>query len=101
MEVNGKIVKGLLKLKSLVNHFLVVVWMMSRGDGFMGGFLVLGFVIFIAGFLVGMLAIAVIPLTVDATLFGLLFFVLGFVVGILAVGLTLMLLKRRKSAGKS
>jgi len=99
--VNGKIVKGLLKLKSLLIYFWVVVWAMAQKDGFMGGFLVLGFVVFIAGFLVGMLAIMVMPVSADTTLLGLLFFVLGFVVGILAVGLIWLVFKRRKSATKA
>lgn len=64
----------------------------------MSGFLVLGFVIFVAGFLVGMLAIAVIPVESDLTLLGFLFFALGLVVGLLTVGLVLML--RRKKAGE-
>ncbi|MBX5328983.1 MAG: hypothetical protein QHH18_06325 [Candidatus Bathyarchaeota archaeon] len=74
---------------------------MPREDGFMGGFLVLSFVVFIAGFLVGMLAIMVMPVSVDMTMLGLLFLALGFVVGILAVGLVWLMFKRRKSAAKS
>ncbi|MEM3458754.1 MAG: hypothetical protein QXN36_03905 [Candidatus Bathyarchaeia archaeon] len=73
---------------------------MAREDGFIGGFLVLAFVVFIAGFLVGMLAIMVIPVSADTTMLGLLFFALGFVVGILAVGLVWVVFKRRKSAAK-
>ncbi|MEM2104994.1 MAG: hypothetical protein QXV21_00765 [Candidatus Bathyarchaeia archaeon] len=74
--------------------------MMTFKEGFMSGFLVLAFVVFIAGFLVGMLAIMVIPVSADTTMLGLLFFALGFVVGILAVGLVWVVFKRRKSAAK-
>lgn len=59
----------------------------------MGGFLVLSFAVFIAGFLTGMLAIALIPVQSDITTLGFMFFILGFVIGI---GATLLLIMLRR-----
>ena len=68
--------------------------------GFLGGFLVLGFAIFIAGFLTGMLAIAVVPSESD-TLIEFLIFALGFVLGLLTIALTWVVVKlaRMKESG--
>ena len=55
---------------------------------FLTGFLILGFAIFIAGFLTGMLALAVLGVSSDLTTLELVIFALGFVAGILTVGLT-------------
>lgn len=56
---------------------------------FVSGFLVLGFAIFIAGFITGMLAVAFIPIKEDSTSVKLLLFVLGLIAGALMVALTL------------
>jgi sugar phosphate permease len=66
---------------------------MVTDRSFVTGFLVLGFAIFIAGFITGMLAIAVLPLSSDATAVGFTFFLLGFVTGMLAIALTLATIK--------
>jgi Na+-transporting NADH:ubiquinone oxidoreductase subunit NqrB len=62
---------------------------MQVGKGFVAGFLVLGFAIFIAGFLTGMAAIAVLHVSVDATTVGFMLFVLGLITGMLTVAITL------------
>lgn len=63
---------------------------MNVNRGFMAGFLVLGFGILIAGFLLGMVAIAVIPLSLDATTVGFILFILGFITGMLTIALILV-----------
>jgi uncharacterized membrane protein len=55
---------------------------MNLEKGFLGGFLVLGFALFIAGFLTGMLAFAAVQVSSDLTTLGIIVFLLGFVVGI-------------------
>lgn len=69
-------------------------------EGFIGGFLVLGFVIFIVGLLVGMMAVDFVSLKIDAAaLFAI--FSLGFLVGMLTVVLVLVsvkMLEFKKSA---
>jgi Na+-transporting NADH:ubiquinone oxidoreductase subunit NqrB len=57
---------------------------------FIAGFLVLGFAILIAGFLLGMAAIAVIPMSLDATTVGFILFILGFITGMLTIALILV-----------
>jgi membrane protein implicated in regulation of membrane protease activity len=64
--------------------------------GFLTGFLILGFAIFIAGFLTGMLALAVLGVSSDLTTLELMIFALGFVAGIFIVGLTYMFMRWRK-----
>jgi hypothetical protein len=66
---------------------------MGLEKGFLGGFLVLGFGLFIAGFLAGMLALAVLNATPDFTTMGLLIFAFGFIVGILTAALTLVVVE--------
>jgi len=65
----------------------------------LAGFLVLGFAVFIAGFLAGVLAIGLVPLEMDfIALFTV--FSLGYVAGALTVALVLvafLLLRLRKS----
>jgi hypothetical protein len=63
---------------------------MDLEKGFLGGFLVLGFALFIAGFLTGVLAFAVVQVSSDLTTLGIMVFLLGFVVGILIVTLAIM-----------
>ncbi len=64
--------------------------------GFLSGFSILGLAIFIAGFLTGMLALAVLGVSSDLTTLGLMIFALGLVVGVLLVGLTYIFLRWRK-----
>lgn len=64
--------------------------------GFLSGFSILGFAIFIAGFLTGMLALSVLGVSSDLTTLGLMIFALGLVVGVLLVGLTYIFLRWRK-----
>ena len=63
---------------------------MDLGKGFLGAFLVLGFALFIAGFLTGMLAFAVVPVSSDLTTLGTMVFLLGLVYGILTVTLAIV-----------
>jgi membrane protein implicated in regulation of membrane protease activity len=69
---------------------------MGSENGFLTGFLILGFAIFIAGFLTGMLALAVLGVSSDLTTLELMAFALGFVAGILTFGLTYTFMKWRK-----
>jgi uncharacterized membrane protein YciS (DUF1049 family) len=69
---------------------------MDLEKGFLGGFLILGFALFIAGFLTGMLAFAVAQASSDLATLGLMIFALGFVAGILTVGLTYTFMRWRK-----
>jgi membrane protein implicated in regulation of membrane protease activity len=69
---------------------------MRSENGFLGGFLILSFAIFIAGFLTGMLALAVLDVSSDLTTLGLMIFALGFVAGILLVGLTYTFVRLRR-----
>ena len=64
--------------------------------GFIGGFIVLGFAIFIVGFLTGMLAIAVISVKSDVTLLLFMTFTLGLLTGLLAMALVLVTIRLTK-----
>lgn len=65
---------------------------MEVKKGFFGGFLVLGFVIFIAGLLTGVLGTLLVALKLDsATLF--MVFSLGFIIGMIVVVLIWMFVK--------
>jgi len=66
---------------------------MDIKGGFMSGFLVLGFVIFIAGLLTGMLAIALMQVKPDFSALGFTVFTLGFVAGMVTITLVLVILK--------
>jgi hypothetical protein len=66
---------------------------MSVKEDFMGGFLVLGFVIFIVGFLAGILALALIPVKPDFTALGFMVFMFGFITGMVAISLVLVAVK--------
>jgi hypothetical protein len=86
----------------------VIIWMINRRSckmevkkGFTSGFLILGFVIFIAGFLTGMLAIAIIPIGIDFTTLGLMFFILGFITGMVTIALVLVIQKLTELTRKS
>jgi hypothetical protein len=71
---------------------------MSREQGLTGGFLVLGFAIFIAGFLTGMLAIALIPVKPDLAALELMLFVLGLLIGMVVITLIWLIRSRRTSS---
>lgn len=60
---------------------------------FLGGFLVLGFVIFVAGFLTGFLALAMVRVELDTTLLTFMWFLLGFVLGVLTIALALVIVR--------
>jgi hypothetical protein len=66
---------------------------MDLEKGFLGGFLVLGFALFIVGFLTGMLALAVLNVTPDFATLGFLIFAIGFIVGMLTIALTLVIIR--------
>jgi hypothetical protein len=69
-----------------------------KEEGFLGGFLVLGCIIFIVGFLAGMVAIAFIPFKSDFTMFTFMVFVFGFITGMVTVALLLVIVKLRELA---
>ncbi len=69
-------------------------------EGFLAGFLVLAFVVFIFGFLVGMVAIALIPIRSDYTLLGFMLFSLGFVCAIAVIALFIVLIRLREYTQK-
>jgi hypothetical protein len=62
---------------------------------FLEGFLVLGFAIFIVGFLTGMFSLALVGLKMDSVLLFVVFS-LGLIVGMLAVVLAFMVIKNRQ-----
>ncbi|MEM1565870.1 MAG: hypothetical protein QXG11_03325 [Candidatus Bathyarchaeia archaeon] len=73
---------------------------MKISRGFFGGFLVLGFAIFIVGLLVGMMAVDFVSLKLDPVAL-LTIFTLGFLTGLLTVALVLVsvkMLELRKTA---
>jgi hypothetical protein len=69
------------------------LYRMGLEKGFLEGFFVLGFGLFIAGFLTGMLALAVLNVSPDFATLGLLIFSVGFIVGMLTIALTLVVVK--------
>ncbi|MGA3192597.1 MAG: hypothetical protein ABSD73_08835 [Candidatus Bathyarchaeia archaeon] len=71
---------------------------MDLEKGFLGGFLVLGFGLFIVGFLTGMLALAVLNVTPDFATLGFLIFAVGFIVGMLTIALTLVVVKLTRAS---
>lgn len=62
-------------------------------EGFLGGFLILSCVIFIIGFLAGMLAIFLIPAKPDVAAFGFAVFVCGLLIGIVIIVLLQVIIK--------
>lgn len=62
----------------------------------LAGFLVLGFAVFIAGFLAGVLAIGLVPLEIEFMVL-LMVFSLGYIAGALTVALVLVALQLLKS----
>jgi membrane-bound ClpP family serine protease len=65
--------------------------------GFLGGFLIMGFALFVTGFLTGMLSIAVLHAPSDFTTLGLITFALGLAVGIFIVVFTIAIIRHRKN----
>jgi hypothetical protein len=72
-----------------------------KKDGFIGGFLVLGFVIFIVGFLAGMVTIAFIPINGESTTLSFMVFIFGFITGMVIVALLLVIVKLRELTKKT
>lgn len=72
-----------------------------KKEGFIGGFLVLGFVIFIVGFLAGMVAISFIPVNAEYTTLAFIVFIFGFIAGMVTVALLLMIVKLRELTRKA
>jgi hypothetical protein len=66
---------------------------MAVKEGFLGGFLVLGFALFIVGFLTGMLAFIMMPLTPNTEGTGFIIFVFGFITGMTTIALVLVTIK--------
>jgi VIT1/CCC1 family predicted Fe2+/Mn2+ transporter len=71
---------------------------MQVEKGFIAGFLVLGFAIFIFGFLTGLYSIAVIPATADAASLGILAFAVGVLLGALLVAMILTIIRFNEMA---
>jgi len=71
---------------------------MQVDKGFIAGFLVLGFAIFIFGFLTGLYSIAVIPATADAASLGILAFAVGVLLGALLVAMILTIIRFNEMA---
>ena len=69
---------------------------MDFEKGFVEGFLVLGFMVFVAGFLAGMLFLGMAHMSSDASTLALLSFVLGLITGMVTIALVLVVIKVRK-----
>jgi hypothetical protein len=67
-----------------------------KEEGFLGGFLILCFVIFIVGFLAGMVVVSFIPVNSEFTALALMVFVFGFMAGMVTVALLLVIVKLRE-----
>jgi hypothetical protein len=72
-----------------------------KKEGFLGGFLVLGFAIFIVGFLTGAVVVEFIPINGDFTTLSFIVFILGFITGMITVTLSLIIVKFRELTKKS
>jgi hypothetical protein len=70
---------------------------MDLEKGFVGGFLVLGAIIFVAGFLAGMLFLGTVHVSSDAATIGLMSFALGFITGMVTIALVLVVVKIRET----
>ncbi len=66
---------------------------MNIREGFIGGFLVLAFAVFIVGFLTGMLTIALMSIKFDFTELGVIVFVAGFMTGMVTITLVRVIVK--------
>jgi hypothetical protein len=71
-----------------------------KKEGFASSLLVLGFSIFIIGFLTGMIAIAFIPVKPDVATLTLMVFIFGFLTGMITIALILVILKLRELNGR-
>jgi len=71
-----------------------------KEEGFLGGFIVLGFVIFIVGFLAGVVA-AFISVSAESTTLAFLVFIFGFITGMVTIALLLVIVKFRELARKA
>jgi len=75
--------------------------MNPKEEGFLGGFLVLAFVIFIVGLLAGMVMVSFIPVKADVTMLAFIVFVFGFIAGMVTVALLLTVVKLREFTRKT
>jgi xanthosine utilization system XapX-like protein len=66
---------------------------MQVDKGFVAGFLVLGFAIFVVGFLTGLYAVVVIPATPEAASLGILAFTVGVILGALLVAMIMVIMR--------
>jgi len=78
-----------------MHSMLTGVSMVDVKESFLGGFLVLGFALFLVGFLTGLLAFALMPSELDVTV-EFMIFILGFLLGIVAIALALMVKRSTK-----
>ena len=69
--------------------------MNQKEEGLLGGFLVLGFAIFIVGFLAGVVA-AFVSVSAEPTTLELIIFVFGLMTGMVTLAIMLMIAKSRK-----
>jgi len=69
--------------------------------GFMGGFLVLGFAIFLVGLLAGMLSIAFLQVEPDSSGLWVMVFMFGFLCGAVASAITLIAIRLLRSHEKT
>jgi len=70
--------------------------MNPKKEGFLGGFLVLGFAIFIVGFLAGVVA-AFISISTEPVTLTALVFIFGFMTGVVTYAILQVVVKSRKS----
>jgi hypothetical protein len=71
-----------------------------KEEGFLGGFLVLGFAIFIVGFLAGVVT-AFISVSAESVTLEFMVFVFGFMTGMVTVAILLVIVKSRRLARHS
>ncbi len=69
---------------------------MRVDQGFLGGFLILAFAVFIAGFLTGILSIAILNFSLNVAQLGFLYFLVGLIAGLVVLILALTAWKIRK-----
>jgi hypothetical protein len=69
---------------------------MRAERGFLGGFLILAFAVFIAGFLTGILSIAVLNFSLDAATLGFVYFVVGMLTGLIILVVVMTAWRIRK-----
>lgn len=69
---------------------------MRMERGFLGGFLVLAFAVFIAGFLTGILAIAVLNFSLEVATLGFIYFLVGLITGLVILVIAITAWRIRK-----